>query len=92
MCDLKENTRNDGESEQPTLDLLQAGLFYLITQYTFRQCPGIADKIVEHLTMLCNHPQIVLMPSQNQLFAKMINIWRARQVDKKSAFDEVQIH
>jgi len=79
MCDLNKNNRDDSEPEQPTLDVLQAGLFYLMTQYTFRQCPRIAEKIVEHLAMLCNHPQIVLLPSQNHLFAKTINIWRARQ-------------
>jgi len=79
MCDLNKNDRKISETDQPDLDVLQAGLFFLMTQYTFRQCPRIADKIVEHLVMLCRHPQIVLMPSQNHLFAKMINVWRARQ-------------
>lgn len=79
MYDLDKNNRKNADSDLPDLDVLQAGLFFLMTQYTFRQCPGIADKIVEHLVMLCKHPQIVLLPSQNHLFAKMINIWRARQ-------------
>lgn len=92
MCDLNKNNRHESESEQPTLDTLQAGLFYLMMQYTFRQCPRIAEKIVEHLAMLCNHPQIILMPSQNYLFAKMINVWRARQIDSKSGVEAIQIH
>jgi len=79
MSGLNRNNRENGEPDQPDLDVLQAGLFFLMTQYTFRQCPRIADKIVEHLVMLCKHPQIVLLPSQNHLFAKMINVWRARQ-------------
>lgn len=77
-------------AEQPSLDILQAGLFYLMTQYSFRQCPHIAGKIVEHLTMLCEHPQIALMPSQNHLFARMINIWRARQSDNHGLADTGQ--
>jgi len=92
MYELNKNNRDASEPEQPTLDVLQAGLFYLMTHYTFRQCPRIADKIVEHLVMLCNHPQIVLMPSQNHLFAKMINVWRARQFDNKSSVDPVRLH
>jgi hypothetical protein len=79
MREPDKNRQNHNSPDQPDLDVLQAGLFFLMTQYTFRQCPRIADKIVEHLVMLCNHPQIALMPSQNHLFAKMINVWRARQ-------------
>lgn len=79
MYDLDKNNLKNADPDLPDLDVLQAGLFFLMTQYTFRQCPAIADKIVEHLVMLCKHPQIVLLPSQNHLFAKMINVWRARQ-------------
>ena len=92
MSDLDNNARRINETEQPTLDVLLAGLFYLMNQYTFHQCPRIADKVVEHLAMLCNHPQIVLMPSQNYLFAKMINVWRARQFGNKSGLDAMQLH
>jgi len=67
------------EDEQPTLDNLQAGLFFLMNQYTFHQSPKIAEKIVEHLNLLCNHPHIALLPTQNHLYARLLNIWRARQ-------------
>lgn len=78
--------------EIPTLDQLQAGLFFLMHQYTFRQCPKIAEKIVEHLAMLCNHPDISLLPSQYRLYASMINTWRARQGGSLTVCSSRSVH
>ncbi|MEJ2094331.1 MAG: hypothetical protein P8X93_03940 [Gammaproteobacteria bacterium] len=65
-------------SESHDLDSLQAGLFYLTTQYSIHPCTRIASKIVEHLDMLCSHPHIALVPEQNRIYSKLINLWRAR--------------
>jgi hypothetical protein len=65
-------------SESHDLDSLQAGLFYLTTQYSIHPCTRIASKIVEHLDMLCSHPHIALVPEQNRIYSKLINLWRSR--------------
>lgn len=90
MSDI--NCPHTCHDEQPTLDVLQAGLFYLMNQYTFRQCPEIAGKIVEHLRLLCNHPHIELLPSQGHLYARMINIWRARQLGSRLSMQNDSVH
>lgn len=70
-------TKPHHHPDPPSLDTLQAALFYLTTQYSFHPCPIVAAAIVEHLTLLCNHPHIELIPAQNRVFAKLLNIWRA---------------
>ena len=60
------------------IDQLQAGLFSLITQYVIRPCPHVAEKIVDHILFLYNHPYIDLLPAQRQVYAKLINHWRSR--------------
>ncbi len=92
MCDLNKDEMQDQGPEQPGLDVLQAGLFYLMTQYSFRNCPRIAEKVVEHLTLLCNHPQIGLLPAQNNLYARLINVWRARQYAPHSGAVTAVLH
>ena len=74
----------DGE---PDLDTLQAGLFYLTTQYSIHPCSQIASKIVEHLDMLCSHPHIALVPEQNRIYTKLINLWRARLLQNVSGMN-----
>lgn len=93
MSCINRNHQQKNQSDQPSLDSLQAGLFFLINQYTFRQCPKIAEKIVEHLDMLCRHSQIELLPAQNHLYSKMINLWRARTIHNADrAFENSHLH
>lgn len=73
------------------LDQLQAALYFLVTRYTSHPCPHIAERIVEHLVLLCNHPSIELLPIQHELYAKSINYWRSR-TPHTSYLSEASIH
>ena len=66
------------DSAAPTLDVLQAGLAYLISRYAADPSPGIAAAVVDHLTALCRHPQIRLLPVQERVYASLLNEWRCR--------------
>lgn len=72
----EKNTCN--KTENHSLDQLQAGLFYLTTQYTLRPCPHIAERIVWQLEQLCHHPHIELLPNQKYLYSRSLNLWRGR--------------
>lgn len=60
------------------IDQLQAGLFSLMTQYTVQPCPRVAEKIVDHILFLFNHPYIDLLPAQRQVYARLIKHWRSK--------------
>jgi len=62
----------------PTLDVLQATLFYLMNRYTARPTVPLAAAVVDQLTALCGHPEIILLPIQRRLYARLLNEWRAR--------------
>ena len=66
------------ESAAPSLDVLQAGLVHLMSCYAAAPCPGVAAAVVEHLTALCRHPQILLIPVQGKVYAGLLNEWRCR--------------
>jgi len=62
----------------PGLDVLQATLCYLMDRYTYRPSEHLAAAVVEHLERLVHHPEIVLLPVQQRLYARLLNRWRAR--------------
>jgi len=64
------------ELEQDPLDKLQAGLFYLMTQYTFNHSPTVAAEIVDQVNALLRHPHIELLPAQRAMLAAILNKWR----------------
>jgi hypothetical protein len=66
------------DSAAPSLDVLQAGLAYLMSRYAADPCPGIAAAVVDQLTALCRHPQMTLLPVQGRLYASLLNEWRCR--------------
>ena len=70
------NLRNDGVD--PSLDVLQAALCYLMDRYTDRPSGHLAAAVVEQLGRLVHHPEIVLLPVQQRLYARLLNRWRAR--------------
>lgn len=62
----------------PSLDVLQAGLACLISRDTADPSSGIAAAVVDHLTALCRHPRIRLLPVQERVYASLIHEWRCR--------------
>ena len=62
----------------PSLDVLQAGLVYLMSRYAGEPCAGMAKAVVDQLTALCRHPQLSLLPVQGRLYASLLNEWRCR--------------
>ena len=58
------------------LDQLQAALFYLMTQYSFSQCPKVAAEIVDHLNTMLRHPHMDLLPRQHGVLSSLLNHWR----------------
>ena len=62
----------------PDLDVLQAGLFYLMSRYAATPTPAIAAAVVDQLTALCRHPQILLLPVQERVYVSLLNEWRCR--------------
>ncbi len=66
------------QSSAPELDVLQAGLVYLISRYSADPSSGIAAAVVDQLTELCRHPHIPLLPVQGRLYASLLNEWRCR--------------
>mgnify|MGYP001554132089 CR=1 FL=1 len=78
-----ENGRARSEAQQreaaaPALDVLQAGLVYLVSRYAAEPSSGIAAAVVDQLTALCRHPQMSLLPVQGRLYASLLNEWRCR--------------
>lgn len=67
--------------ETPEVDQLQAALFYLMTQYSFTNCPVVAAAVVDHLHMLLRHPHIDLMPMQRSALSALLNKWRIHRFD-----------
>jgi hypothetical protein len=61
-----------------SLDVLQAGLVYLMTRYAAGPSPAIAAAVVDQLTALCRHPQILLLPVQEKTYAMLLREWRCR--------------
>lgn len=78
MSQAQEKPATAKKEETHSLDQLQAGLFYLTTQYTVRQCPHLAERIVWQLEQLCHHPHIELLPNQKYLYSRSLNLWRGR--------------
>ena len=68
--------RND--AVDPGLDVLQAALCYLMDRYTDRPSEHLAAAVVDQLGRLMHHPEIVLLPVQRRLYARLLNRWRAR--------------
>ena len=66
------------KTEWPSLDLLQASLFFLMNRYLHSPSDHTAAAVVEHLEQLNQHPEIALCPAQRQVYARLINDWRAR--------------
>ena len=66
------------EAVDPGLDVLQAALCYLMDRYADRPSERLAAAVVEQLGRLTRHPEIVLLPVQQRLYARLLNRWRAR--------------
>ena len=49
-----------GESAAPDIDALQAKLFFLVSRYSFRPSPAIADRVIAQLDALARHPYRVI--------------------------------
>ena len=64
-----------------SIDVLQAGLFYLLSRYAATPSSAIATAVVDQLRVLWEHPQTDLLPVQRHLYAKLINEWRLRGTD-----------
>jgi len=62
----------------PSLDLLQATLFYLMNRYIKLPQETVAKAIVDHLEQLNEHPEITLCPAQREVYARLANDWRWR--------------
>ena len=75
---LASSAARQREPAAPSLDVLQAGLACLISRYSADPSSGIAAAVVDHLTALCRHPQIRLLPVQERVYASLINEWRCR--------------
>ena len=67
-----------GESAAPDIDALQAKLFFLVSRYSFRPSPAIADRVIAQLDALARHPCIELLPVQQRVYASLMNLWRSR--------------
>lgn len=67
-----------GESAAPDIDALQAKLFFLVSRYSFRPSPAIADRVIAQLDALGRHPCIGLLPLQQRVYASLMNLWRSR--------------
>jgi hypothetical protein len=37
--------------------------------------------------MLCSHPHIALVPEQNRIYSKLINLWRSRLLQNVSGLN-----
>ncbi len=66
------------ESPAPDIDALQAKLFALVSSYSFRPSPAIADRVIAQLDALGRHPCIELLPVQQRVYATLMNLWRSR--------------
>ena len=66
------------EPAAPSLDVLQAGLVYLMSRYAAEPSSGVATAVVDQLTALCRHPQMLLLPIQGRVYASLLNEWRCR--------------
>ena len=69
-------TRESGAAA--SLDVLQAGLFYLLSRYAATPSSAIASAVVDQLTALWSHPQADLLPIQRRVYANLMNEWRGR--------------
>jgi len=72
-------------ADLPTLDLLQASLFFLMNRYVKQPQEPVARAIVDHLERLGRHPEIALCPVQREVFARLTNDWRWRLTIERSA-------
>ena len=61
------------EASPPNMDVMQASLFYLMNRYTVQPSVTIAAAVVDQLTSLAAHPEIVLLPVQQKLYARLLN-------------------
>ena len=61
-----------------SIDVLQAGLFYLLSRYAATPSVAIAAAVVHQLSVLWAHPQTDLLPVQRDLYATLIDEWRLR--------------
>ena len=75
------STETIDDSENESIDRLQAKLFFLMTRYMSHPCHHIAAHIVESLTSLSKHPHIELFPMQQQIYSQSINLWRSRLLE-----------
>ena len=66
------------ESPAPDIDALQAKLFALVSSYSFRPSPAIADRVIAQLDALGRHPCIEFLPVQQRVYATLMNLWRSR--------------
>jgi len=74
------SSRNCSLADQH-IDQLQAGLFHLMTQYTFSHSAVVAAEIVDHVQRLLDHPHIELLPAQRGVLAGLLNKWQLHRVD-----------
>ena len=81
LINIKNGFRNMSHQtpEPEQIDQLQAGLFYLMTQYSFSHSPEVAAKVVEQLKTLLHHPHIDLMPVQHTILSTLLNQWRVHR-------------
>ncbi len=80
------------ETKNITLDQLQARLFYFMSQYSLHPCCHIAKHIVTELTRLCQHPHIELIPAQQQVYCRSLNLWRSRLLPDNQSGRSRKVH
>ena len=90
---MQENREHHvAETKTITLDQLQARLVYFMNQYSLHPCRQVAKHIVSVLTHLCQHPHIELIPVQQQVYSRSLNLWRSRMLPDNQSGRSRKVH
>ena len=61
---------------KPTPDVIQVSLHYLITRYTLKPCPGLANGVLRHIELLINHPHFKPAGVHLKAYQDLLKTWR----------------
>ncbi len=64
------------QQDTPSLQTLQAALFYMMSHYSAHRCPRLASAIAEHLHMFASHPGNADCPMMRDICEKLFRYWR----------------
>ncbi len=66
----------------PEPDVIQATVHYLMTKYMLKPCRGLALGVVNHITLLLNHPDFNPVGVHANAYQDLLQSWKEINIQK----------